>query len=111
MEQAVKAGAELRTSTTAIDVIKEDGRIKGIITDKGDRIGAKVVINCEGSQGILAIKAGVREKYPPEAISLADTYDYECPREVIDRVFGHTLRFCWGFDEQMIAPPLATATV
>jgi flavin-dependent dehydrogenase len=106
VDQAVKAGAELRTSTTAMDVIEEDGRIKGIVTDRGDRIRAKVVINCEGSQGILAVKAGVREKYPPEAISLADTYDYECPREVIDRVFGYTLRFCWGFDEQMIAPPL-----
>ncbi|MGA2367767.1 MAG: NAD(P)/FAD-dependent oxidoreductase [Dehalococcoidia bacterium] len=106
VEKALEAGAELRTSTTAVDVIKEDGRIKGIVTDRGDQIRARVVINCEGSQGILAVKAGIREKYPPQAISLADTYDYECPREVIDRVFGHTLRFCWGFDEQMIAPPL-----
>ena len=105
-EQAVNAGAELRTCTTAIDVIKEDGLIKGIVTDKGEIIRSRIVINCEGSQGILAVKAGVREKYPPQAISLADTYDYECPKEVIDRVFGHTLRFCWGFDEMKIAPPL-----
>ena len=105
-EKAVEAGAELRTSTTVVDVIKEDGYIKGVVTDKGEKISSKIVINCEGSQGILAIKAGVREKYPPEAISLADTYDYECPKEIIDRVFGHTLRFCWGFDEQKIAPPL-----
>ena len=106
VEKAIEAGAELRTSTTAVDVIKEDGQIKGIITDKGEKISARIVINCEGSQGILAIKAGVREKYPPETISLADTYDYECPKEIIDKVFGHTLRFCWGFDEQKIAPPL-----
>jgi flavin-dependent dehydrogenase len=105
-EQAVNAGAELRTCTTAIDVIKEDGFIKGIVTDKGEIIRSRIVINSEGSQGILAVKAGVREKYPPQAISLADTYDYECPKEVIDRVFGHTLRFCWGFDEMKIAPPL-----
>jgi digeranylgeranylglycerophospholipid reductase len=105
-EQAVKAGAELRTSTTAIDVIREDGCIKGIVTDRGEQIRAKIVINCEGSQGLLAVKAGIREKYPPQAISLADTYDYDCPKEVIDRIFGHTLRFCWGFDELKIAPPL-----
>ena len=105
-EQAVNAGVELRTCTTAIDVIKEDGHIKGIITDRGEIIRSKIVINSEGSQGILAVKAGVREKYPPQAISLADTYDYDCPKEVIDRVFGHTLRFCWGFDEMKIAPPL-----
>jgi flavin-dependent dehydrogenase len=105
-EQAVKAGAELRTCTTAIDVIREDGCIKGIVTDRGEQIRSKIVINCEGSQGLLAVKAGIREKYPPQAISLADTYDYDCPKEVIDRIFGHTLRFCWGFDELKIAPPL-----
>ena len=105
-EQAVKAGVELRTCTTAIDVIKEDGHIKGIVTERGEKLRAKIVINCEGSQGILAIKAGVRHKYPPRVISLADTYDYECSKDVIDKVFGHTLRFCWGFDEQKIAPPL-----
>jgi len=105
-EQAVRAGAELRTCTTATDVIKEDGYVKGIVTEAGENIRSRIVINCEGSQGILAIKAGVRDKYPPHVISLADTYDYECPKEVIDRVFGHTLRFCWGFDEQRIAPPL-----
>ncbi len=105
-EQAVKAGVELRTCITATDVIKEDGHIRGVVTDSGEQIRSKIVINCEGSQGLLSIKAGVRDKYPPQAISLADTYDYECSKEVIDRVFGHTVRFCWGFDEQEIAPPL-----
>ncbi len=105
-EQAVNAGAELRTRTTVTDFIKEDGYIKGVVTDSGETIRSRIVINSEGSQGILAVKAGVRGKYPPQAISLADTYDYDCPKEVIDRVFGHTLRFCWGFDEMKIAPPL-----
>jgi len=105
-EKAVQSGAELRTSTTAIDVIKEDGHIRGVITDTAEKIRSKIVINCEGSQGLLAVKAGVRERYPPEVISLADTYDYEMRKEDVDRIFGHTLRFCWGFDEQRIAPPL-----
>jgi digeranylgeranylglycerophospholipid reductase len=105
-DQAVAAGAELRTSTTVVDFIREDGRIAGVVTDGGESVGCRMVIDCEGSQGLLAVKAGVREKYPPEAISLADTYDYEMAREDVDRVFGHTVRFCWGFDEQRIAPPL-----
>jgi electron transfer flavoprotein-quinone oxidoreductase len=105
-EQAVRAGAELLTSTTVVDFIKNNGHIEGIVTEKGEEVRSKIVINCEGSQGLLAIKAGIRNKYPPRVISLADTYDYECSKEVIDRVFGHTLRFCWGFDEQKIAPPL-----
>jgi flavin-dependent dehydrogenase len=105
-EKAVESGAELRTSTTVIDVIKKDGHIKAVLTDRGEKIRSKIVINCEGSQGLLAVRAGVRERYPPEVISLADTYDYEMRKEDIDRIFGHTLRFCWGFDEQRIAPPL-----
>jgi len=105
-DQAVGAGAELRTSMTAVDVIREDGVVAGIVTEDGRRIGCRVVINAEGSQGVLAVKAGVREKYPPETISLADVYDYEMSKEDVDRIFGHTLRFCWGWDEQMVAPPL-----
>lgn len=106
VKKAIEAGAELRTSTTVVDVIKEDGYIRGIITDKGEVIRSKIVIDAEGSQGLLAIKAGVREKYPPEVISLADTYDYEMSKENIDKIFGYSVKMCWGWDEQRIAPPL-----
>lgn len=105
-EQAVAAGAELRTSTTVVDVLREDGRIAGVRTEQGEEIRARIVIDAEGSQGLLAVKAGVREKYPPEVISLADVYDYEIDQDELDEVMGYTLRFCWGWDEQKIAPPL-----
>ena len=105
-EKAVEAGAELRTSTTVVDVIREDGVVKGVTTDKGESIRARIVIDAEGSQGLLAVKTGVRDKYPPEVISLADVYDYEMDKEEVDRVMGYSLRFCWGWDEQKIAPPL-----
>jgi digeranylgeranylglycerophospholipid reductase len=106
VKKAIEAGAELRTSTTVVDVIKEDGYIRGIITDKGEEIRSKIVIDAEGSQGLLAIRAGVREKYPPEVISLADTYDYKMSKEDIDKIFGYSVKMCWGWDEQKIAPPL-----
>lgn len=105
-EKAVESGVELRTSTTVVELLKEDGFVVGVKTDKGESIGARLVIDGEGSQGLLAVNAGIREKYPPEVISLADVYDYEMAREDIDRAFGHSLRFCWGWDEQKIAPPL-----
>lgn len=105
-KKAIEAGAILRTSTTVVDIIKEKEFIKGIITEKGERIRSKIVIDAEGSQGLLAIKAGVREKYPPETISLADTYDYEMSKEDIDKIFGYSVKMCWGWDEQKIAPPL-----
>lgn len=105
-KQAVKAGVELKTSTTVIDFLKEDNCIIGVVTDKGEKFKSRIVINAEGSQGLLSIKAGIREKYPPEMISLADTYDYIIPKKAVDRIFGYTSRFCWGWDEQKIAPPL-----
>jgi len=105
-EKAVEAGAELRTSITVVDVLREDGRIAGVRTDRGEEIRARIVLDAEGSQGLLAVKAGVREKYPPEVISLADIYDYEIDKEELDELMGYTLRFCWGWDEQKLAPPL-----
>jgi flavin-dependent dehydrogenase len=106
VKKAREAGVILKKSTTAVDVIKEDGIVKGIITDKGERLYSKIVIDAEGSKGLLAIKAGIREKYPPETISLADTYDYTMPKEKIDEIFGYSVKMCWGWDEQKIAPPL-----
>ena len=106
VNKAIDAGVELRTSTTVIEFIKEKEKIIGIITDREERIKSKVIIDAEGSQGILAVKAGIRKKYPPEAISLADVYDYEMPKSKIDEIFGHSVKMCWGWDEQKIAPPL-----
>lgn len=105
-DQAVRAGAELRTSTTVVDVVRENGCVCGVKLETGEVLRAKVVIDAEGSQGLLAIRAGVREKYPPDTISLADIYDYEMDKELLDRLFGYSIRFCWGWDEQKIAPPL-----
>jgi electron transfer flavoprotein-quinone oxidoreductase len=103
---AVKSGVKFLNSTTVIDVIKENGRISGIITDKGEKFHCKLIIDAEGSQGLLAVKAGVRKKYPPEMISLADTYDYTMSKKLLDKIFGYSVRFCWGWDEQKVAPPL-----
>ncbi len=105
-QKAVDAGAELWTSVTVTDVIREQGKIRGVSLDDGRRLAARIIIDAEGSQGLVAIKAGIRKKYPPEAISLADTYDYEMDKADVDRILGYSLRFCWGWDEQKITPPL-----
>ncbi len=105
-EKAVRSGVKLKTSTTVTDIIRENGKVKGIVLETGEKIFSKMVIDAEGSQGLVAVKAGIRKKYPPETISLADTYDYEMDKSDVDAVFGYSLRFCWGWDEQKIAPPL-----
>ena len=107
-DRAVESGVELRVSTVAVDVIKESGVVKGIVTDKGAKIRTKIVIDMEGPQRLLALKAigGIR-KWMPETISLANAYDYEMTsKEDMDKVFGHSLDFFWAWDENRIAPPL-----
>jgi flavin-dependent dehydrogenase len=104
--KAVEAGAELRTSTVVADIIMEAGCVRGVVLETGEKIRSRIVIDAEGSQGLVAVKSGVRKRYPPETISLADVYDYEVPKEHLDKVFGFSIRFCWGWDEQRCAPPL-----
>ncbi|MFO7797119.1 MAG: NAD(P)/FAD-dependent oxidoreductase [Promethearchaeati archaeon] len=105
-DMAIKSGVTFLNATTVVEIIKEDGIVKGVETDKGEKFYCKILIDAEGSQGLLAVNAGVREKYPPEMISLADTYDYVMPKKLLDNIFGYSVRFCWGWDEQKIAPPL-----
>lgn len=105
-DEAARVGAEIVTKTVVSDLICEDGAVRGVVLEDGGRIAAKIVINAEGSQGLLSVKAGIRKKYPPRVISLADTYDYAMKKEDVDRIFGHTIRFLWAWDEQDMAPPL-----
>lgn len=105
-DRAVESGAELRTSVTVSELYREGERVAGVVTEDGQVIRARVVIDAEGSQGLLAVKAGVRKKYPPDVISLADVYDYRLGKEKVDRILGFSNRFVWAWDEQRLAPPL-----
>jgi flavin-dependent dehydrogenase len=105
-DKAVAAGANLRTSTTVTDLILEDGHIRGVITDKGERISAKVVIDAGGTQNPLSIKAGVRRKFDPEAIELYMIWDFEMKKEDVDDVFGHSMEFFHTMPEERMGAPL-----
>lgn len=105
-KKAVEMGAELMTSTTVTGLIVEGGAVGGVFLEGGRKIRSEIVIDAEGSQGLLAVEVGIRRRYPPEVISLADTYDYVMPKEKVDEIFGHSIRFAWGWDEQKVAPPL-----
>jgi flavin-dependent dehydrogenase len=105
-KKAVEMGAELMTSTTVTGLIVDGGVVRGVVVEGDRKIRSQIVIDAEGSQGLIAVEAGIRKRYPPEVISLADTYDYVMPKEKVDEIFGHSVRFAWGWDEQKIAPPL-----
>jgi electron transfer flavoprotein-quinone oxidoreductase len=104
-DRAVEAGAELRTSVTAVDVIKEGKAVKGVITDRGEELRCKLLIDAEGVQNLLATKAGIRDPYRPEIIELCLLYDFQMNKEDIDRVCGYNLEYFWAMPEEgMIAP-------
>ena len=105
-DRAIDSGAELRTATTAVDVIKEGGRVSGIVTDSGERIRSTVVIDSGGTQNQLSIKAGLRKKFVPEAIELYMLWDFEMAKEDVDSVFGNSMEFFHAMPEENIGAPL-----
>ncbi|MCJ7652565.1 MAG: NAD(P)/FAD-dependent oxidoreductase [Actinobacteria bacterium] len=105
-DRAVDSGAELRTATTAVDVITEDGRVSGIVTDSGERIRSTIVIDSGGTQNQLSIKAGLRKKFIPEAIELYMLWDFEMAKEDVDSVFGNSMEFFHAMPEENIGAPL-----
>jgi flavin-dependent dehydrogenase len=109
-EEAVKAGAELRTSTTAVDVIKEDGKVAGIVTDKGERLRARIVIDAEGSECLLAIKAGARKKFPAESIELILSYVFDMPPDKIEEATNNQADCYWAAPEEKLCHPPGEGT-
>jgi flavin-dependent dehydrogenase len=62
-EEAVQAGAELQTRTKVVDLIRKDDVIKGVITESGDEIGARLTIAADGRISTIAKKAGLLKKW------------------------------------------------
>ncbi len=105
-DRALESGVELRTAVTTTDVIKEKGKTSGVITDRGEAIRADIIIDAGGTQNPLSIKAGIREKYDPEAIELYMIWDLAMDRADVDEVFGHSMEFFHGMPEEKIGAPL-----
>jgi len=62
-EEAVKAGAELKTSTAVVDVIRKGKVVKGVVTENGEEIRAKLTIAADGRISTIAKKADLLKKW------------------------------------------------
>lgn len=93
---AEDAGAVIINRTTADDVVKEDGRIVGVKTERGDIL-ADVVIAADGVNSMLSKQAGLREELAPEAVVLAVKEVIAVPKQKIEE------RFNLGPDEGVAA--------
>ncbi|TDD80858.1 FAD-dependent oxidoreductase [Saccharopolyspora karakumensis] len=89
--KAVDAGARLVTSTVATDVIREDGRIVGVRTDRPDGdIQARVVVAADGVNSFLAKQAGLLPGTDPEHQTLGVKETLALPRKSIEERFALT---------------------
>lgn len=99
-EEAVKKGAELKTSTVAEDIIVEGDTVTGIITERGEKIKAKLVIAADGRISHIAKRAGLHTKWNPKQTwyQYGEAWKFRSEEEMFEYVdygrhmfFGSTL--------------------
>jgi electron transfer flavoprotein-quinone oxidoreductase len=96
-KSATDAGAELKTSTLIVDLLKEDGKVCGVIDGKGEKYRAPLVIGADGVISIVAQKSGLRNKWAQNQVTLTLQYDFQAPSDKIDDIMGdETLAVWWG---------------
>jgi flavin-dependent dehydrogenase len=94
-EFATNAGAELKTSTLVVDLIKEEGRVCGVIDEHGDKYQAPVVVGADGAISMVAKQSGLRSKWAQDQITLVPQYDFQAPPEKIDDIMGDEALAVW----------------
>lgn len=84
---AEDAGAVILNRTTAEDVIKENGKIIGVKTDRGDVL-SDVVIAADGVNSMISKHAGLRDELSSDAVVLTVKEVIALPRQRIEERFN-----------------------
>ena len=92
-KQAEKAGATVILSRAVTDLIEENGYIKGVITDTGEKYFSKVVIDAGGVNSIVGRKAGLIPKRKGTNMILYTTLCVELGEKVITERFGDCIEY------------------
>ncbi|MGP3667139.1 MAG: NAD(P)/FAD-dependent oxidoreductase [Candidatus Bathyarchaeota archaeon] len=86
---AVEAGVELKTSTLVVDVLKKStGEVIGVVTDRGEKVDAGVVIAADGALSLIAYKAGLRDKWKTDEITLVIDCDFAASKERMNTILS-----------------------
>ncbi len=94
-ELATNAGAELKTSTLIIDLLKEEGKVCGVIDEHGIKYKASVVIGADGAISMVAKQSGLRSKWSHTQITAVPQYDFHAPPNKIDDIMGDEALAVW----------------
>ncbi len=81
--QAVEAGAVLSTETTVVDLLNEDGSVKGVVTTR-EELRASLVVDCSGLASTLVASAGLRGSLVPRQLYHAVKHVYRLEPGKID---------------------------
>ncbi|MBN2231159.1 MAG: NAD(P)/FAD-dependent oxidoreductase [Candidatus Thorarchaeota archaeon] len=91
---AVDAGAELKTSTLVTGLLKEDGKVVGVIDEKGEKYRG-FVIGADGAVSMVAQQSGLRKRWKQEEVTIVPQYDFECSPSKIDDIMGDEALAVW----------------
>lgn len=94
-DKVVDAGAELRTSTPVVDVIRKGNAIKGVVTDDGEKIEAKLTIAADGRISTVARKAGLLKKWNEKDwhYQYGEAWKFKSEEEMIEATEGARYHF------------------
>ena len=92
-EQARRAGAEVRLATSVVDIVEEGGAIGGVVTDTGERLLSKVVIDAAGVNSIVGRRAGLIGRRTGTDMILYVTVAVRLGKKKIDERFGDTIEY------------------
>jgi digeranylgeranylglycerophospholipid reductase len=93
-QYAVNAGAELKTSTLVTGLLKEDGKVVGVIDEKGKKYKG-LVIGADGAISMVARESGLRNRWEQEQVTIVPQYDFECSSSKIDDIMGDEALAVW----------------
>lgn len=105
-ELAVEKGAEVHTYTRAVDFVRENGKIVGVMLSHGGRepfeVRTPLVVSAEGMEALLARKAGFRTNHMLYDVDTC--YQYEMKpydhENLIELYFGNAIAprgYLWIF--------------
>ncbi len=93
---ATSAGAELKTSTLVTGLLKEDGRVVGVIDEHGEKYRG-LVIGADGVVSMVARESGLRTRWNQNNVTLVPQYDFSADPQKIDDIMGdETLAVWWS---------------
>lgn len=92
---ATDAGAELKSSTLVTGLLKDNGTVKGVIDEKGNKYMAPIVIGADGAVSMVAKQSGLRDKWYHDHVTLVPQYDFHAPKEKIDLIIHEESLAVW----------------